>query len=150
MISPLVFWQSLVTSILSLLYVRVASQLNRQIFSPKHVIASAQRESFASLTRHRASTSMYSLTFCVRVMLPERHHGKPTVQAAAVILTTPPVDGQLPATPTSHIRRAILRTPPSPAGHRPAVRAHPAERLHCVVISWNRRKLVTRVRIMLP
>ena len=29
---------------------------------------------FASmvLTRHRASTSMYSLTFCVRIMLPER------------------------------------------------------------------------------
>ena len=25
-------------------------------------------------TRHRASTSMYSLTFCVRVMSPERHH----------------------------------------------------------------------------
>jgi len=46
-------------------------------------------------TRHRASTSMYSLTFCVRVMSPERHQWKPAVQAAAV----------------------MLRTPPSPAGH---------------------------------
>ena len=62
-------------------------------------------------TRHRASTSMYSLTFCVRVMSPERHHWKPAVQAAAVMSRTPPVDGQ-PATPASHIWLAILRTPP--------------------------------------
>ena len=34
------------------------------------------------VTRHRASTSMYSLTFCVRVMSPERHHWKLAVQAA--------------------------------------------------------------------
>ena len=37
---------------------------------------------------------MYSLTFCVRVMSPECHHWKPAVQAAAVMLRTPPVDGQ--------------------------------------------------------
>jgi len=48
-------------------------------------------------TRHRASTSMYSLTFCVRVMSPERHHWKPAVQAFAVMLRTPAVDGQSPA-----------------------------------------------------
>ena len=48
-------------------------------------------------TRYRASTSMYSLTFCVRVMSPERHHWKPAVQAAAVMSRTTPVDGQLPA-----------------------------------------------------
>ena len=69
----------------------------------------------AAITRHRASTSMYSLTFCVPVMLSECHQWKPAVQAAAVMLRTPPrrrpVTGQ-PATPTSHIRRAILRTPP--------------------------------------
>jgi len=35
--------------------------------------------------------------FCVRVMSPERHHWKPTVQAAAVMLRMPPVDGQSPA-----------------------------------------------------
>jgi len=69
---------------------------------------------------------MYSLTFCVRVMSPERHHWKPAVQAAAV----------------------MLRTPPSPAGHRPAARAHPAERSHYVVISRDGRKLVTRVRVV--
>jgi len=40
---------------------------------------------------------MYSLTFCVRVMLPERYQWKPAVQAAAVMLKTPPVDGQSPA-----------------------------------------------------
>jgi len=41
-------------------------------------------------TRHRASTSMYSLTFCVRFLLPERHQWKPAVQAAAVMLRMPP------------------------------------------------------------
>jgi len=69
-----------------------------------------------TLTRHRASTSMYSLTFCVRVMLPQRHHCKPAVQATAVMLRTPTVDGQ-PATATCDIRRAMLRMPPSPASH---------------------------------
>jgi len=47
------------------------------------------------------STSMYSLTFCVRIMSPERHQWKPWVQAAAVMLRTSPrrrpVTGQ-PAT----------------------------------------------------
>ena len=64
-----------------------------------------------SQTRHRASTSMYSLTFCVRVMSPERHHWKPAVQAAAV----------------------MLRTPPSPAGHKSATRAHPRTRVHVML-----------------
>jgi len=83
------------------------------------------------IIRHIASTSVYgsrySLTFCVRVMLPERHESKPAVQDAAV----------------------MLRTPPSPASHRPAARAHPAERSHYVVVSRDGRKLVTRVRVML-
>jgi len=48
-------------------------------------------------TRHRASTSMYSLTFCVRFLLPERHQWKPAVQTAAVMMRTSPVDGQSPA-----------------------------------------------------
>ena len=49
-------------------------------------------------TRHRASTSMYSLTFCVRFLLPERHQWNPAFQTATVMLRTPPpVDGQLPA-----------------------------------------------------
>jgi len=74
-------------------------------------------------TRHRASTSMYSLTFCVRVFSPERHHWKRAVQAAAV----------------------MLRTPPSTASHRPAALAHPAERSYYVVISRDGRELVTRV-----
>jgi len=45
---------------------------------------------------------MYSLTFCVRFLLPERHQRKPAVQAAAV----------------------MLRTPPSTANHRRASHAH--------------------------
>jgi len=49
-----------------------------------------------SLTKHRASTSMYSLTFCIRLMSPERHHWKPAVQAAAVMLRTPPSTASQP------------------------------------------------------
>jgi len=103
----------------------------------------------AIITRHRASTRMYSLTFCVRVMSPERHHLKPAVQAAAV----------------------MFRTPPSTAGHRPACHAHfpytarnfenaPVTRLslassartpgRAFALSRDGRKLVTRVRVMLP
>jgi len=40
---------------------------------------------------------MYSLTFCVRFMSSEFHHWKPAVQAAALMLKTPLVDGQSPA-----------------------------------------------------
>ena len=50
---------------------------------------------------------MYSLTFCVRVMLLERHQWKPAVQAAAVMLRTPPIDGQSPASQP----RALPYTP---------------------------------------
>jgi len=53
------------------------------------------RMSLLQQTRHRVSTSMYSLTFYVRVMSPERHQWKPAVQATAAMLRTPPVDGQL-------------------------------------------------------
>jgi len=60
-----------------------------------------------------------------------------------------PVTGQ-PTTPTSDIWRAILRTPPSPASHRPEARTHPTERSHYVVKSRDGRKFVTRVRVMLP
>ena len=42
----------------------------------EHIMGSKQ-------TRHTASTSMYSLTFCVRYLLPERHQWKPAVETAA-------------------------------------------------------------------
>jgi len=62
-----------------------------------------------------------------------------------------PITGE-PATPTSHIRRAMLRTPPvtrhSPASS--AGRPRTAGRSHYVVVSRDGRKLVTRVRVMLP
>jgi len=49
-------------------------------------------------TRYRAEYKhVYSLTFCFRVMSPEHHHWKPAVQAAAVMLRTPLVDCQSPA-----------------------------------------------------
>jgi len=52
---------------------------------------------------------MYSLTFCVRVMLPERHQWKPAVQAAAVMLRTSPRQRPVTGQPATC---AILRTPP--------------------------------------
>ena len=66
---------------------------------------------------------MYSLTFCVRVMLPERHH---------------------------EARSPRRRSNVENARRRPVARAGPAERSHYVVMSRDRRKLVTRVRVMLP
>jgi len=53
-----------------------------------------------------------------------------------------------PAAPASRMRRAVLGTPPSPAGRAgDARRPRPAGRLHYVVISWDGRKLVTKVRV---
>ena len=52
---------------------------------------------------------MYSLTFCVRVMSPERHYWKPAVQAAAVMLRTTPVDGQSPASQPRPLLRYTAR-----------------------------------------
>ena len=75
------------------------------LITKKHMVKHAcqkMSEITANQTRHRASTSMYSLTFCVRVMSPERHHWKPTVQATAVMFRTPPVDGQSPASQPCH------------------------------------------------
>ena len=73
-------------------------------------------------SRHRSSTSMYSLTFCVRFLLPERYQRKPAVQAAAVMLRTPPVTRQSAASSSRRPR----------AGGRS----------HYVVISRDGRKLV--------
>ena len=83
------------------------------------------------ITRHRASTSMYSLKFCVRVLLPERHQCMEarSPRRRSNVENAPrrrPSIGE-PATPTSHIWRTILRAPPSPASHRPAARAYPAQ-----------------------
>ena len=45
---------------------------------------------------------MYSLTFCVRFLLPERHETKPAVQAAAVMLRTPDVESTVNHRRASH------------------------------------------------
>ena len=57
-----------------------------------------------------------------------------------------------PATPTSRIRRAILRTAPvtRQSAASSVRRPSPPGRSHYVVISRDGRKLVTRVRVMLP
>ena len=105
-------------------------------------------------TRHRASTSMYSLTFCVRFLLPEGHQWKPADQTVAVMLRTPPVGGRSPAgrlRPLTVCGARFLGPPVarrSPAGG--ARRPRPAGRSHYVVISRDGRKLVTRVGVMLP
>jgi len=67
---------------------------------------------------------MYSLTFCVRV-----------------VVRTPPVEARSPGR-CSNVENAPRQWP--------AVRADPAERSHYVIISRDGRKLVTRVRVMLP
>ena len=73
---------------------------------------------------------MYLLTFCICVILPERHQWKPAVQTAAV----------------------MLRTPPSPANQRPAARADPAQPALRTMSSYRAMdaSIVTRVRVMLP
>jgi len=93
-------------------------------------------------TRHRASTSMYSLTFCVRFLLPERHQRKPAVQAAAVMLKTP--------SSTANHRRASHAHFPYTAHNFENAPRHPPGRSHYVVTSRDGGKLVTRVRVMLP
>jgi len=77
-------------------------------------------------TRHRASTSMYSLTFRVRVMSPERHQWKPAVQTATVMLRTPPSAAGRPR-PLPICGARFWGRPPSPAGRRPSTRADPAQ-----------------------
>jgi len=63
---------------------------------------------FRVKTRHRASTSMYSLTFCIRVISPERHHWKPAVQAATVMLRMPAVDAQSPASQPRPLAKVFM------------------------------------------
>jgi len=105
-----------------------------------------------AVTRHRASTSMYSLTFRVRVTLPERHHCKPAVRAAAVMLRTPPIAGHHRPASHAHFPYTELNFENAPITCRSLANSArtPAERSHYVVISRDGRKLVTRVCVMLP
>jgi len=77
--------------------------------------------------------------------ISEYKHVLANILRSRYVATTPPVEARSPdyrsnvekapgrrlvtgkpAAPTSHIWRAILRTPPSPASHRPAAHADPA------------------------
>jgi len=121
-----------------------------------HATATPASQRVCSLieTRHRASTSMYSLTFCVRFLLPERYQRKPAVQAAAVMLRTTPATANhrrashahFPYTARNFENATVTRQSAASSARRP----HPAGRSHYVVISRDGRKLVTRVRVMLP
>jgi len=93
---------------------------------------------------------MYLLTFCVHILLPERHQWKLAVQTAAAMVRTPPVGGRSPARPRPLPvwGARFWGRPPSPADC--ARRPHPAGRSHYVVISRDGCKLVTRVHVMLP
>jgi len=87
-------------------------------------------------TRHRASTTMYSLTFCVRFLLPERHQWKPAVQTASVMLRTPPLGCRSPAgrrRPLPVCSARFWGALPSPASRRPAARADPAQPAVCAM-----------------
>ena len=81
--------------------------------------ASQTLKSTDMITRHRASTSMYSTTFCVRFLLPERHQWKPAFQTAVVMLRTPPSPAGRPR-PLAVCGARFWGRPPSPAGRRPA------------------------------
>jgi len=75
------------------------------------------------ITRHRASTSMYSLTFCVRFLLPERHQWKARIaDCRSNVENAPsrrPVAGG-PAAPLAVCGARFCGRPPSPAGRRRA------------------------------
>jgi len=116
----------------------------------------ANKNEIVILGIERVQTRMYSLTFCVRVMLPERHQWKPAVQTAAVMLRTPPSTAShrqashahFPYTARNYFENAppVTRQSPASSTRRP----YPDGRSHYVVISRDGRKLVTRVRVMLP
>jgi len=79
---------------------------------------------------------MYSLTFCVRFLLPERHQWKPAVQTAAEMLRTPPsATGRPRPLPVCGAR--FWGRPPSPGGRRPAARADPAQPAVCTMSSYR-------------
>jgi len=97
---------------------------------------------------------MYSLTFCVRFLLPELHQWKPAVQTAAAMLRMPPSTANhrrashahFPYTPHNFEIAPVTRQSAARSARRP----RPASRSHYVVISRDGRKLVTTVRVMLP
>ena len=95
---------------------------------------------------------MYSLTFCVRFLLPARHQRKPAVQATAVMLRTPPSTANhrqashahFPYTARNFQNAPVTRQSPASSVRRP----RPDGRSHYAVISRDGRKLVARVRVV--
>ena len=110
-----------------------ASMLNLQVqFWKTPSLRNCRTEDWLK-TRHRASTSMYSQTFCICVMLPECHQWKPAVQAAAVTLRTPPVDGLSPASQPRNFENApVTRQSAGSSARRP----RRAFALCCHIAGW--------------
>ena len=84
-------------------------------------------------TRHRASTSMYSLTFCVRFLLPERHQWKARIPDCRSNVENAPSRRPVargPAAPLAVCGARFWGRPPSPVARRPAtsVAGRPATR----------------------
>ena len=119
---------------------KISCYLSTESVSILYHFGTYQMSPLAYETRHRASTSMYSLTFCVRFLLPERHQRKPAVQAAAVMLRTPPspVDSHSPASHAHfpYMARNFENAPITrQSAASSACRPRPASRSHYVVIS---------------
>ena len=112
-------------------------------------------------TRHRASTSMYSLTFCIRIMLPERHQSPVEARSpdCRSNLENAPLrrlvshrqasHGHFPYTKRNFENAPVTRQLPASSAHSRR-RPRPDGRSHYVVISRDGRKLVTKVLVMLP
>ena len=83
-------------------------------------------------------------------MSPERHHWMPAVQAAAVMLRTPPVDGQLRASQPRPLPIYGVQFWERPPRHPPVTgqqRAHTPPSV-CTMLSYH--GMDTRVPVMLP
>ena len=106
--------------------------------------------STTSSTRHRASTSMYSLTFCVRFLLRERHQRKPAVQAASNVKNAPSTANHRRAShahfpyTARNFENAPRRPPVSGQQHAQTPPSRPFALCRPVI------SLVTRVHVMLP
>jgi len=129
------FWGQFLRPVFSASFMQhISDCLSKFALRPHHVHACGRSTSNFRPLRIGEEKRKKKIVTTAAKYNAERHQWKPAVQATAVMLRTPPrrrpVTGQ-PATPTSHIRRAILRT-----------RADPAQRSHYVVISQEGRNLV--------
>jgi len=70
---------------------------------------------------------MYSLTYCVRFLLPEHHQWKPAVQTAAVMMRTLPSAAGRWLAGRARFPYAVRGFGGAPIARRPAARVDPAK-----------------------